>query len=169
VATALMVLEKLNLTLTTHFVNKVISITKVAGRTELIKQLDHCDVILDVGHNPQATRYLASYLKQVKKQANYQNIYAVVSMLSDKDISASLQPLRDDVDFWYTGALSVPRAATLKTMASKLALFTQTANCFDNVDEAFKMANKQASKTDLILVFGSFFTVAKIRSKLTIC
>jgi dihydrofolate synthase/folylpolyglutamate synthase len=168
VATALMVLEKLNLTLTTHFVNKVISITKVAGRTELIKQLDHCDVILDVGHNPQATRYLASYLKQVKKQANYQNIYAVVSMLSDKDISASLQPLKDDVDFWYTGALSVPRAATLKTMASKLALFTQTANCFDNVDEAFKMANKQASKTDLILVFGSFFTVAKIRSKLTI-
>lgn len=168
VATALMVLEKLNLTLTTNFVNKVISITKVAGRTELIKQLDHCDVILDVGHNPQATRYLASYLKQVKKQDNYQNIYAVVSMLSDKDISASLQPLKDDVDFWYTGALSVPRAATLKTMASNLALFTQTANCFDNVDEAFKMANKQASKTDLILVFGSFFTVAKIRSKLTI-
>ncbi|HCM46286.1 MAG TPA: bifunctional tetrahydrofolate synthase/dihydrofolate synthase [Colwellia sp.] len=168
VATALMVLEKLNLTLTTNFVNKVISITKVAGRTELIKQIDHCDVILDVGHNPQATRYLASYLKQVKKQDNYQNIYAVVSMLSDKDISASLQPLKDDVDFWYTGALRVPRAATLKMMASNLALFTQTANCFDNVDEAFKMANKQASKTDLILVFGSFFTIAKIRPKLTI-
>jgi len=168
VATALMVLEKLNLSLTTNFVNKVISITKVAGRTELIKQIGHCDVILDVGHNPQATRYLASYLKQVKKQANYQNIHAVVSMLSDKDISASLQPLKDDVDFWYTGALSVPRAATLKTMASNLALFTEAANCFDNVDEAFKIANKQANKTDLILVFGSFFTVAKIRSQLTI-
>ena len=74
VATALMVLEKLNLTLTTEFVNDIISQTKVAGRTELIKRIGHCDVILDVGHNPQATRYLASYLKQVKKQANYQNI-----------------------------------------------------------------------------------------------
>lgn len=168
VATALMVLEKLNLTLTTDFVNDVISETKVAGRTELIKQKDKCDVILDVGHNPQATRYLASYLKQIKEQANYQNIYAVVAMLGDKDISASVESLKDDIDFWYTGALSVPRAATKELMASKLALFTNAVNCFDNVDEAFKMANKQANSSDLILVFGSFFTVSKIRTQLNI-
>jgi len=169
VATALMVLEKLNLTLTSEFVNKIISITKVPGRTELIKQVNHCDVILDVGHNPQATRYLAGYLKEVKKQAGYQSIYAVVSMLGDKDISASLQPLKNEIDFWFTGALSVPRAATKETMQNKLALFTDAINCFDNVDEAFKMANKQASASDLIIVFGSFFTVAKIRTQLTTC
>ncbi|AAZ27484.1 bifunctional tetrahydrofolate synthase/dihydrofolate synthase [Colwellia psychrerythraea] len=168
VATALMVLEKLNLTLTPDFVNEVIAKTKVAGRTELIKQKGLCDVILDVGHNPQATRYLAGYLKQIKEQANYQNIYAVVAMLGDKDISASLESLKDDIDFWYTGALSVPRAATKETMASKLALFTNSVNCFDNVDEAFRMANKQANSSDLILVFGSFFTVSKIRAQLTI-
>jgi len=169
VATALMVLEALNLTLTAESVNKIISITKVPGRTELIKQVNHCDVILDVGHNPQATRYLSAYLKQVKKQAGYQNIYAVVSMLGDKDISASLQPLQNEIDFWYTGALSVPRAATKETMQNKLALFTDAINCFDNVDEAFKMANKQASASDLIIVFGSFFTVSKIRTQLTTC
>jgi dihydrofolate synthase/folylpolyglutamate synthase len=169
VATALMVLEALNLSLTAEFVNKIISITKVAGRTELIKQVNHCDVILDVGHNPQATRYLSAYLKQVKKQAGYQNIYAVVSMLADKDISASLQPLKNEINFWYTGALSVPRAATKETMQNKLALFTDAINCFDNVDEAFKMANKQASASDLIIVFGSFFTVSKIRTQLTTC
>ena len=167
VATALMVLEKLNLSLSTDFVNDVISKTKVAGRTELFKQKGLCDVILDVGHNPQATRYLAGYLKQIKEQANYQNIYAVVAMLGDKDISASLASLKDDIDFWYTGALDVPRAATTETMASKLALITNAVNCFDNVDEAFKMANKQAHSSDLILVFGSFFTVSKIRTQLT--
>lgn len=168
VATALMVLEKLDLTLNADFVNDVISKTKVAGRTELIAQEGLCDVILDVGHNPQATRYLAGYLKQIKEQANYQNIYAVVAMLGDKDISASLESLKDDIDFWYTGALDVPRAATKEVMASKLALFTNAVNCFDNVDEAFKMANKQANSSDLILVFGSFFTVSKIRTQLTI-
>ncbi|KGJ93186.1 bifunctional tetrahydrofolate synthase/dihydrofolate synthase [Colwellia psychrerythraea] len=168
VATALMVLEKLNLKLTSDFVNDVISTTKVAGRTELIKQKGLCDVILDVGHNPQATRYLASYLKQIKEQANYQNVYAVVAMLGDKDISASLDSLKEEVDFWYTGALDVPRAATKEVMASEIALFTNAANCFDNVDEAFKMANKQAQPSDLILVFGSFFTVSKIRTQLTI-
>ena len=168
VATALMVLEKLDLTLSVDFVNDVISKTKIAGRTELIKQAGLCDVILDVGHNPQATRYLAGYLKQVKEQANYKNIYAVVAMLGDKDISASLASLKDDIDFWYTGVLDVPRAATKEAMASELALITNAVNCFDNVDEAFKMANKQADSSDLILVFGSFFTVSKIRTQLTI-
>ncbi|MEI6894744.1 MAG: bifunctional tetrahydrofolate synthase/dihydrofolate synthase [Colwellia sp.] len=169
VATALMVLEKLNIPLTTAFVNEVISITKVAGRTELIKQAGHCDVILDVGHNPQATRYLSSYLKKIKTQSNYQKIYAVVAMLEDKDISASLGSLKNDIDFWYTGALNVPRGATSKIMNNKLILFTDAINCFDNIGEAFKMANQQASSSDLILVFGSFFTVANIRPQLITC
>ena len=168
VATALMVLEKLGLKLSTEFVNDIILKTKVVGRTELFKQKGLCDVILDVGHNPQVTRYLADYLKQIKEQANYQHIYAVVAMLGDKDISASLESLKDDIDFWYTGALNVPRAATKEIMASELALITNAVNCFDNVDEAFKMANKQAHSSDLILVFGSFFTVSKIRAQLTI-
>ncbi|TMM46776.1 bifunctional tetrahydrofolate synthase/dihydrofolate synthase [Colwellia ponticola] len=166
VATALMVLEQLNVSLTTQFVNDVISKTKLAGRTELVKQKGRCDVILDVGHNPQATRYLAGYLKQVKALNNYQHIYAVVSMLADKDISASLEALKNDVDFWYTGALSVPRAATTQMMTSKLALLSDEVNAFDNIAEAFNMANQQASAADLILVFGSFFTVAKIKSQL---
>ncbi|KGJ96366.1 bifunctional tetrahydrofolate synthase/dihydrofolate synthase [Colwellia psychrerythraea] len=169
VATALMVLEKLELTLTSDFVNRVISITKVAGRTELIEHVNQCDVILDVGHNPQATRYLANHIKQLKAQHNYQKVFAVVAMLGDKDISASLLSLKDDIDFWYAGALSVPRAATKEAMQSKLAEFTEAINCFDNVDEAFKMASEQASSSDLILVFGSFFTVAKIRSQLITC
>jgi dihydrofolate synthase/folylpolyglutamate synthase len=36
-------------------------------------------------------------------------------------------------------------------------------NCFDNVIDAFKIANQQAEPDDLILVFGSFYTVAEIR------
>ena len=169
VATALMVLEKIDIALSSEFVNKIIAITKVPGRTELIHQANHCDVILDVGHNPQATRYLADHLKRLKEQASYENVYAVVAMLADKDISACLLSLKDDVDYWYAGALDVPRAASKETMQKKLAMFTNATNCFDNVDQAFKMANMQASSSDLILVFGSFFTVAQIRSQLITC
>jgi len=166
VATALMVLEQLGLPLTVKAINEIILETKVAGRTELIEQLGKCDVILDVGHNPQATRYLSAYLKNLKQQDKYQNIYAVVAMLADKDISASLQSLKGDIDYWYTGPLSVPRAAPLETLQSQVALISDNVNCFDNVDEAFKMANQQATCSDLILVFGSFFTVAQIRPQL---
>ncbi|MCP4988330.1 MAG: bifunctional tetrahydrofolate synthase/dihydrofolate synthase [Colwellia sp.] len=166
VATALAVIEQLGFPLTTNTVNEFISKTKVPGRTELIEQLGHCDLILDVGHNPQATRYLSSHLKQLKQQEKYQKVYAVVAMLGDKDICASLQSLKNDIDYWYTGALSVPRAASSATMKSELTLISEDVNCFDNVDEAFKIANQQASCDDLILVFGSFFTVAQIRAQL---
>jgi dihydrofolate synthase/folylpolyglutamate synthase len=166
VATALMVLDQLKFPLTTKAVNDIIFQTKVPGRTELFERFGHCDVILDVGHNPQATRYLSDHLKLLKQQEKYQNVYAVFSMLADKDISASIQALKDDINFWYTGALSLPRAASLSTMKNKLALISDNINCFDNVDEAFKMATQQASTSDLILVFGSFFTVAQIRPQL---
>ena len=170
VTTALMVLEQLNISLTRGFVNEVILMTKVPGRTELIEQPGHCDVILDVGHNPQATRYLSSYLKKLKLQGKYQNIYAVVAMLGDKDISASLESLKNDIDFWYTGPLNGPRAASLTTMATELEQLSEQVSGFDNIDEAFKMANNQAHSGDLILVFGSFFTVAQIRPQLiTVC
>ena len=165
-ATALMVLEQLHIELTSDFVNDIIAQTKVAGRTELIEQSEHCDIILDVGHNPQATRYLAAHVQQLKQAGKYKRIFAVVAMLGDKDINASLRALENEIDEWYTGALDVPRAASSQVMKKSLSVFTEAINCFDNVDEAFKMASKQASSTDLILVFGSFFTVAQIRAQL---
>jgi len=174
VATALMVLRQLGVTLTTAKVNALIEQTKVAGRTELFTLKDlqskevslHCDVMLDVAHNPHAGRYLAKKLAQFKAQNQYSKIIAVVAMLADKDISNTLSPLSEAVNEWYIAPLAVPRAATSEQMTTKLIQFTNSINCFDNVTQAFKMANQKAQSTDLILVFGSFYTVAKIRQLL---
>lgn len=168
VATAVMVLSQLELPLSSTLINEVIEQTKVPGRTELIKSASHCDVILDVGHNPHATRYLSTYLKDIKQQNNYQKIHAVVSMLSDKDIEASLLPLKNEVSYWYTGELSVPRAASIELMRQQATKITQELNCFDNVIDAYKMALERADIDDVIVVFGSFFTVADIRSYLAV-
>ena len=174
VTTALMVLKQLGVNLTTEKVNALIEQTKVAGRTELFtlkelqgKEVSHrCDVILDVAHNPHAGRYLAKKLVQFKAQHQYSKIIAVVAMLADKDISNTLSPLSKTVNEWYIAPLTVPRAATAEQMTTKLTQFTNSINCFDNVTQAFKMANQKAQSTDLILVFGSFYTVAKIRQLL---
>jgi len=174
IATALMVLtalsEPLNLTLDSDFVNRIIKQTKVAGRTELFKQSTSCDVILDVGHNPQASRYLSAYLQQLKRRGKYHKVHAVVAMLGDKDIANSLSALVGDVEHWYVGQLNLPRAATAEVMAQHLKSQSSSEsniiNCFDNVSDAFKIANKHAKLNDLILVFGSFYTVAEIRQLL---
>jgi len=157
VAAALSVLTLLNVSLERDKINRIIDKTRVAGRAELINK--HCDVILDVGHNPQAARYLASQLSHM----NYQKIHAVVGMLADKDISNVLKPLIQYVDNWYLGTLSVPRAASANDLAEKLSGFSKEFICFDNVTQAFNIASEKATTRDLVLVFGSFFTVAEIR------
>lgn len=160
VATALAVLEQLAMPLSSDKVNTVIDKTKVAGRTEIF-HLD-CDVMLDVGHNPQAARYLA----EVLSNKSYTRIRAVVGMLKDKDIKTTLQEIKPEINEWYFGSLSVPRAATAKEISQKVAELGIQGNCFDKVSQAFTMAKQDASSDDLILVFGSFFTVAEIRALL---
>jgi len=161
VATAIMVLnllaDKLDLSLNSAFINQVIAETKVAGRMEKFS-LD-CDVILDVGHNPQAARYLAEQLEQL----NYPKVHAVLGMLGDKDATNTVAPLLPAVSHWYIGTLEVPRGRKAKNILESTQIDTAKVNCFDNVSQAFRMAKHNAKATDLILVFGSFFTVAEIR------
>ncbi|OUR61023.1 folC bifunctional protein [Colwellia sp. 39_35_sub15_T18] len=164
VATALMALKQLNIKLTTDKVNKLIEHTKVAGRTEMFKH--RCDIMLDVGHNPHAGKYLAKQLKLLKKQKGYTKVIAVTAMLADKDITNTLLSLSEQIDDWYIAPLNVPRAATAESMKVALSHVTNSINCFDNVTQAFKIANQEAKLTDLILVFGSFYTVAEIRKQL---
>lgn len=157
VATALMVLTLLKVKLSVEKVNRIINKTRVAGRTEMFHS--HCDVMLDVAHNRQA----AAYLAQVLKNSHYENVYAVVGMLADKDITQVLLEIHQQINGWYLGGLPVPRAATAEQIAEKISFNTPSVNCFDNITQAFKLARQKATEKDLIVVFGSFFTVAEIR------
>lgn len=161
VATAIMVLElladKLALSLNSTFLNHIITQTKVAGRME--KFSSDCDVILDVGHNPQAARYLAKQLHKL----NYPKVHAVLGMLVDKDIVNTVTALLLEVDHWYIGTLNVSRGSEARNIAEYKLIDSSKVNCFDNVSQAFRMAKQNAKATDLILVFGSFYTVAEIR------
>ena len=161
IATAIMVLnilaEDLSLTLNTAFINNIIENTKVPGRIE--KFIGNSDIILDVAHNPQAARYLATQLREMK----YTHIYAVVGMLLDKDIENTITPLTSHVDKWFFGTLDAYRGCEAKKLAEVAPIDRHKVNCFDNVTQAFRIATQNAKKNDLILVFGSFYTVAEIR------
>jgi dihydrofolate synthase/folylpolyglutamate synthase len=180
VATALMVLWELSdafkLTLSREAVNLYIDNTRVAGRTELfsrtIKNIDtsqyqlQCDVMLDVAHNPQAAKYLAGKMGDLLSQNKYKRINAVVGMLIDKDISKTLSEMAEVIDNWYIAPANAPRAADIKTLQSKLPTEIKSFNCFDNIPQAFKIANTESRCDELLLVFGSFFTVAEVRKLL---
>ena len=164
VATGLAVLANLGLSLSVSEARQWIIETKVAGRTELFPGPP--DVVLDVGHNPQAARYLASYLAAKLANSSYKKVYAVVAMLADKDVEQTLAPLTDVIESWFVSQLDLPRAADKSRLLNVLTEAGQQVNSFDNVNIAYKMAIQTAARDELVLVFGSFFTVAEIRRSL---
>ncbi|WP_206484492.1 bifunctional tetrahydrofolate synthase/dihydrofolate synthase [Thalassotalea sp. G2M2-11] len=160
IATALMVLELLSINLQAQQVYKLIEQTQVAGRTELLNDGQH-QVMVDVGHNPLAARYLGEKISTMKVN----NVHAVIGMLADKDIENTIKPLIEQVGHWYLCSLSVARGASAETLDNMFPANDSSQRLsFDNVSDGFRMARSQADKDDLILVFGSFFTVAEVKS-----
>ncbi|MEG9499989.1 bifunctional tetrahydrofolate synthase/dihydrofolate synthase [Mannheimia indoligenes] len=127
---------------------------KFSGRKPVAK------VIIDVGHNPHAARYLADKLAELK-QAN-QKIYAIFSALEDKDLSGIVEPLEHLIDEWHCAGLDCWRGQSGEAVLSKLVkvLPNSTACSYENVATASLVLFEKAAKQDIVLVFGSFHTVA---------
>ncbi|WP_133470321.1 bifunctional tetrahydrofolate synthase/dihydrofolate synthase [Paraglaciecola marina] len=157
VSTGLKALALLGQTFNDEQLSKIILKTKVMGRKHIIQSAP--TVLLDVAHNPQATALLAKEIEELG--TGYNRVIAVIAMLADKDIKASLRPMEDTVTSWYCADLNVPRGASANVIASHLTSNKKVVN-FDSVIEAYKSALDYAQQEDLVVVFGSFFTVAEI-------
>ncbi|HHH49168.1 MAG TPA: bifunctional tetrahydrofolate synthase/dihydrofolate synthase [Gammaproteobacteria bacterium] len=110
--------------------------------------------ILDVAHNPHSARALAQNLA---RQPCPGRTRAVLAMLDDKDIAATVAGLRMRVDDWYLASLDVPRGASAARLREALGGVGQ---CFDDVVSARAAALAAADDGDRIVIFGSFHTVA---------
>ena len=154
-ATALQTISVLGLPLNPTFVAQLFAQTKLLGRRQIVQQQP--TIMLDVAHNPHATRLLAQEISQ----QNYRQVKAVVGMLADKDIQQSLAPLIDCVDSWHCASLHVPRGAKAKQLVSVLSRGKLVLE-FDSVTQAYTEACNIAHKEDLILAFGSFYTIAEV-------
>ncbi|MCV2885636.1 bifunctional tetrahydrofolate synthase/dihydrofolate synthase [Aestuariibacter sp. AA17] len=157
-STALAVLMQLGIELTPSQLNNVLQGMTLAGRCQIVH--DAPRVMLDVAHNPQATGYLARQIRRF----DYRALHFVVGMLSDKDIEGSLAPLREFEASWNLVPLSVPRGASTD-MLKPLLVGHQTVIDFTSVEEALDTVTEKAHSDDLVIVFGSFFTVADALKK----
>ncbi len=116
--------------------------------------------IFDVAHNAQSAEALAELLKTGKKQTR---THAIVGMLQDKDISATLSPMLPYVSDWHCVDLAVPRAAKARHLHDVLANLSPGVNVtvYEGVTEAMAQLEKRPDKKELVVVFGSFYTVAE--------
>ncbi|CUR53587.1 Bifunctional protein FolC [Serratia symbiotica] len=152
-ATALAALHYSNLNVNQHAINIGLKNACLPGRFQFICQEPR--IILDVAHNLHAVHYLIHRL--INLPIYNGKIRAVVAMLLDKDISSILTYMRKYIDIWYCSSLNVPRGAD----AEFLSQYLSKSYNFKNIHTALKKAILDSKKQDIIIIFGSFYTISK--------
>ncbi|PSW03885.1 bifunctional tetrahydrofolate synthase/dihydrofolate synthase [Photobacterium lipolyticum] len=160
-ATALMALGTAELNISDENIAAGLAKASLPGRMERVAETPL--VIMDVAHNPHSANYFATQMELLKKRENKARIHAVVAMLHDKDIASTIAEMKGIVDVWYPASLKGPRAAKAEEIIEHLPHATAG---FSTPEQAFDAALTQAEEDDVVIVFGSFYTVGQISSHL---
>jgi dihydrofolate synthase/folylpolyglutamate synthase len=131
----------------------------VGGRLQRFER-DGVEIVVDVGHNPQAASALADWLRTAPASGR---VIAVYAALSDKDVVGVVEALAPVVDVWQLAGLADagPRGGDVESFAARLA-GTRAGDGVRHatVVEALAAARARALPGDRVLVFGSFHTAA---------
>jgi dihydrofolate synthase / folylpolyglutamate synthase len=161
-ATALMAIQLLqeDLPVTSAAIQMGLKNFFIVGRCHLLHQLP--DIYIDVAHNTQSVARFRAFLdnkKQTKK------CYAIFSALSDKPVTEMILPFIDYVDEWYIAPIFHPRALTMEQLIAAFSECTEKVpNTAHDLTQAFHNVLARINKHDIMIVYGSFFTVAEILS-----
>ena len=160
-ATALQIVSLMGVTLEAQWLAPVMQQVSLSGRMSRSGAW-----LMDVAHNPQAAKYLAEQLQRFPCRR-----LAVVGMMADKDIEATLEPLLPSISDWVCLSLPTPRAASADQLAEVLRALGGTVVLIDEGDQASQARAwidqaLAAQHYDEVLVFGSFFTLALFPDKL---
>lgn len=131
-------------------------LTGLKGRWQVLDQ--NPTVIADTGHNEPGIREILSQLERL----SFQQLWMVIGMVQDKDISKILALLPKSAKYVFCQA-DLPRALSAQLLAEKSKEFGLMGEVIPDVNQALKFARKNASSNDLIFVGGSTFVVAEIQ------
>lgn len=131
--------------------------TVLLGRFQIINSKPL--IILDVGHNPHAAKYIVNRLSTMISDNGVVRI--VIGMLRNKDIRNTLYNLSSLVDVWYFAKLDTPLSATIRQLSDCCSIKTNS-KYFNNIADAWTQALMDSNINDCILVFGSFYAINAI-------
>ena len=119
------------------------------------------DLLVDVAHNPQAARQLATLLAARKGAAR---CHAIVGMLADKDMAGTLAPLLHWVDAWHVLEITdTPRAAAAAQLCDILeGMNAITVSVDVDMEQVLEVVRTTLAGGDILLCFGSFHLVKQL-------
>jgi dihydrofolate synthase / folylpolyglutamate synthase len=133
----------------------VVNNTGLKGRWQILAY--NPTIVCDTGHNLEGMTLVLDQIKQTP----YEKLHIVFGVVDDKNIEKLLRILPKDAEYYFTKA-DIPRSLDqniLKEKANKAGL---NGKSFEKVDQALKIAKKNAGVNDLIFIGGSTFVVAEI-------
>ena len=139
---------------------------EVAGRLQWCRHSESGRrLLLDVAHNVAAVTNLGSRLQKYRAANPGSRIAVVLAVMADKDVESMISALQTGVDIWYIAQVDQARCMPAVEVA-QIALESGIAQKLINVGQAVPLALERAlaetSDKDLIVVTGSFFTVAEL-------
>ncbi|MCK7544682.1 bifunctional tetrahydrofolate synthase/dihydrofolate synthase [Marinobacter bryozoorum] len=152
---------ELGLPLSDQRIGEVLSSVSLPGRFERLARRP--DVFADVGHNPHAAHWLFRRLEFLRRTSGYSRVVAVYGGLSDKDSAGVARALAPIVDQWFIAGLDVPRGLSSETLTGRVKAVIpaeRLATC-ETIAEATAAALVSAGTDGLVLILGSFFSVAE--------
>lgn len=153
------VLQKLGYRITTqniqNGIENVIKLTGLKGRWQ--KLGEYPLIICDTGHNVDG---LKDVVHQIRAQ-NFKNLFIVLGMVKDKDISNVIRLLPREAYYFFCQA-TIPRALEAKFLAEKAKAAGLQGEVVQDVNKAIAAAKSKAGKEDFIFIGGSTFVVAEI-------
>ena len=138
-------------------IHAAFSAMQLTGRFQYLQS--NPQIIVDVAHNPHAAKSLMQNLKSMPCAGK---TLAVFGMLADKDIAGVIASVQAEIDAWYLADIDNARGAKAQDLQQYLlkAGNKQPIRKFADVAAALAAACIDAHKSDRIIVFGSFYTVA---------
>ncbi|MCW2037975.1 bifunctional tetrahydrofolate synthase/dihydrofolate synthase [Xanthomonas campestris] len=134
-----------------------VAAAQLPGRLQRVAR-DGVELMLDVGHNPQAARALAQALGTATPAGTTVALYAA---LADKDVRGVVEALTGCVDQWALAGLEGARGQSAEALRARLqGTAAAQAACHGDVADALRAVLAGAQPGDRVLVFGSFHTVA---------
>lgn len=158
-ATAIAALRALDRTVPDAAWAQGVADATLPGRLQRCRR-DGVEIVVDVGHNPQAARELAAWLRSAPVTGRTHAIYAA---LGDKDVVGVVSALAPAIDAWHLAGLAEagPRGTDVDGFAARLSdTAAATATRHATVADALRELRRDARPGDRILVFGSFHTAA---------
>jgi dihydrofolate synthase/folylpolyglutamate synthase len=142
-------------------IRSAIGALRIPGRLEVLARSPL--IVVDGAHNPAGAEALARALVEAFA---WTRLHVVLAVSSNKDVDGVVAALAPMADVWYPAQNESVRSFPAEHVAERIAAAGGRVADLGTVEESLAAARDAAAEEDLILVTGSFYTVADARRAL---